>query len=557
MAATIPTFEGGNIPEAPRESGIIRADFRGTEGGVEFEAISKLAETVGNVALVTAQNSAKMKNEADNSLVLSKFTEADKRIRQKMYVEPGNLNLREGENALDIYNEADTFMKDTYKDITTGMLPEQLGKFNQLWVSKDKSVRDTVSKWQGTKTKTYNASVLNGVIGNELANVQINFNNSDDVDISIARSIVATEALGEQQGIPSEQVEVDKKAVVSEIRKTVIESMAEDNAGAAKVYYDAFKKEITGEDRKYLDELVGNAVFKVDVRGKADKIQDKNGDDLKAQLLDVDKIKDEDLRASTKKLVTNEFSQNEKIRKMTDEAMVTESWQSLEVALDEGNIEKATEIADNIEDRKSREAMNKEIDRFSQGQPRETDWSVDTELKLMTKKELAEINPLDFRSDLADPEYKVLQNMVQDAKGLSKGGKTTTLTKSKIAQNKITEAITGLDIDLTSDKGKEALNVFWNSLSALEEGQDRLATTDDVKDIIDGMFISGEIKGTIFRDPDRLLFQVKPGEEFFTDDIPRKEMGQIREAYQDAFNREPTEEEALRAYQKFQEGQIK
>lgn len=233
-------------------------------------------------------------------------------------------------------------------------------------------------------------------------------------------------------------------------------------------------------------------------------------------------VKDLDLPAGERQkaeaILRQRFSDKEHAERVQKEEFTQDVWDR---AI-QGQITRIEDIPPEL-DASQELALQKYL---TKGAPGESNQKLWTELKLMRPADLAQISPYDYVGQLRTQDYNTLLNMVKDARQ----NKGENLTQVQGITSKATKALKNIGIDLDDDKGQLFMRRFQDEVTAYEQQSGKKASPTDVDDIIDRLLIEGEVRGGFFGDPDRRLFQVEEGEQFFIDDIPSDERSKIEAA---------------------------
>lgn len=194
--------------------------------------------------------------------------------------------------------------------------------------------------------------------------------------------------------------------------------------------------------------------------------------------------------------------------------------------------------------------------RVNRGAPIESKPEVENKLNKMSPEELAAV-------DLVSPEFlgglsSTRWQSWSDRQGaLARAGESSVKTAMRTRSQIVTQDLKAAEI-----KSAEDIALFNRrideEIEALETRTGKKAGSADIQGISDRLLVSGEIRGSSFLgigvDPNRRAFQVKPGEEFFIEeitDIPQSQIEDLRAAFKRANRRDGTNDELVEIYNEF------
>lgn len=182
--------------------------------------------------------------------------------------------------------------------------------------------------------------------------------------------------------------------------------------------------------------------------------------------------------------------------------------------------------------------------KLASGDPIKTDWGTWTELMSMDNSSLSRINPADFRTKLSDTEYKQVVNRWSEAK--SPDAKIDYLYTGVTYANDKAKAA---GIKKGSDDYDRYMSYVNRELVIAQQNGEKIS--DQLKNkIVDDALIEVRQKRSLFG-IDLLLPDKKSSHKYAIDSVekvPDEDVEMIREAWQEEYGYEPTDQDIIRSY---------
>jgi hypothetical protein len=196
-------------------------------------------------------------------------------------------------------------------------------------------------------------------------------------------------------------------------------------------------------------------------------------------------------------------------------------------------------------------------DSLRAGKKIETDW--DTYYSLRTNPNLlSRTNLMALKPNLDDTEFKelsALQASIQDRPEVAQ-------TEVQTTTQRMNMRLAEMGVDPTPKKGTAAAKRVakaWSTLDAnivqREQALGRKLTPEERNGEIDRLFASAEVRGRLFGTNEVALFELEPGKEVVTIEVPDFDRRKIEQALR--ANKKPVTEENIQYYFKKAQGLIK
>lgn len=541
----VPTIES-------RETLSPEADTRGTVavspkafGADVGQALGTVAGTVGLVA----ERQQRIKDENDANKALEMFNDFGNELRGHLYDPETGMYSKKSGGAIGVVKDTVSFFDDQ-AEISSGELANDSQKeaFRALIDNKRKATLNGLARHQLTQFEVFKQEMTATTVKGAVEDASNDFNNPETIDNS--KIIIRAAINANSKGKPAETVQDDIDTAISVMHESVIVNMADNNPVGAKDYFNTNKGEIVAGTKKTLTELINKNAFAQTSQSKTDEII-AGGGTLTEMTDKAKKINNPDMRDDVTKRVKTQFNAIEESKKIERERLTQESWNELDAQINAGAaVDVLLKTANEQPTHEGRVKMREYVQKMTSGQDAVTNWGAWSQLvneSVEDPKKFMSRNIYDWKPILAESEFKKLV----DTQAQMKKGRTvnTGTTRTKAMQNTLKD----LGIDFTTKKGSDAkkttrfMRIVGESTENMERELGRELTFEEFNGLMDNLVIEGEVEDTFFNDT-KLLFEVEEGEDFFivdVDEVPTKDVSDIKDFFQRKHNRQPTGEEII------------
>lgn len=411
------------------------------------------------------------------------------------------------------------------------------------------------------ETDQYRDNVYRGAVATETNTAALNWRDQVKVNDSIARVAANTAMWADRNGITGDALIAAQMDNVAAIHSAVVNS-ALDNGDVryAAQYLDANRKTIRADK---LVELEGKVTTETDVRASAriaddviasfrgriptetevrQAVRDRAGDNVA--------VRDDATSEALQQLGSMQRDQQRR-----EDDLLGNVYRQLEANGGNYNALPAS-LRAAIPGEKIGTVRNF-ADSLRSGKRVETDW--DTYYKLRTNPQiLGKTNLIALKPVLDEPEFRELVSLQAKANEQPDVAQTEVQTTKQRMDMRLAE----IGVDPTPKEGsKSAKRVAkaWSTLDAnivaREASLGRKLTPEERSGEIDRLFANTEVRGSLFGTNSVALFELEPGEEIVTIEIPAFDRRQIERALR--ATGKPVTEENIQFYFKKAQGLIK
>lgn len=427
----------------------------------------------------------------------------------------GLYNLK-GQDASTAYiDSVDTFtgIGQDYSERLTNKRSKDV--FNVLYNDyKAKNLRSVV-QYQSKQVDVYNIQTLDAenawFVDNAIGN-----RNTPEIIEEAEFGIVAN-VVTKMKGFEGAKTEQVVKSEVGNLYKSVLDAVSSDSPEAALNFFSAHQDKFEPAIRSKLKADLEIKAKDATARNNAIRLSS-SGISIEDQLIEVDKIEDVKIADNTRRRVRARDAEknaiSERQQALTVDAVYNEIRKNptFPIPYDDFNKDQIT-FLENIK--------NKRLSGFASN----TNWKIMGELSVKSNKELKAMSYTEvegYRKYLKEKEWNEIYKRYADLKNGSDKGISSYLTSVRTANQMVKGVMDELKIKDKKDKERFYRKV-QEDLYDFETNEGRKSTTLEKQKIIDNLVIAGEVRGGFLYDPDKLLFEVEEGEEFFAPSIEKAE----------------------------------
>ena len=529
----VPRFGSQQVREAPLPSARITTQVTPEEFGA---GIGRSLTNVGQVV-------QEQRNKADDIMVFDADRELGEFENNALYHPESGALTRRGRDAFDMPEQVRADYAAKVNEIEARLTsPGAKQKFRRLTVGRERGINRTVQRHVAAEIKKFEDESTENYLKNARANAAFNYNDPERVGVEIARQKMALSAYAQRNGLPADWTKNKIESAESQTHVAVIERMLVNNQDRmAKAYFKANKSGITGEHITGVEKALEAGSLRGESQRRADAIFEAS-DDFTTQLATARKIGDPKLRDEVVSRVKQRNSEQATATAQEQRQAKDDSWEIIASGEGKDAIPVTTWAKLNGADQ---QAIVTFLQKRASGEAIDTDWEAYYSLARLDPKALAQVNLNDFRTKLANTEFKqavAWQRAGQTAlsKGVAPEGTTQQLINSALKEHKMADKL----------KGQFTSRVY-QTIDEEQQNLGRKLTTKERQQIIDTLMIEGEIFTENWPwDPNKRAFEIETNEErrrFYVKDVPPPEREKIEAALRR--QKQPvTDENVMRLY---------
>jgi len=541
--ATVPTVSGRTVAPRPITSPLQRAPSD-AGGQALAQGFIKAGDSLRRA---DAQISAITLSEADAAFI--------ERSNKRLYLDDDAYFKRQGKDAVDGLGgataELDEIRDQVAEEFLTSATENQIFAANANKRSQLAKVKMGAHSFDERQKWDRAVSVANMQQQLESAANDPSESNLELVAVRLAEEV---KNVAKIDGAPPEAQQVAIDTALSAMYRAAIESALITDLNYAESLLDSFKDAIIATDETAIRAKLKEHTVRVRGAGIADDVI-RDGGTLDQQLAAARKKagKNIEVRDDAVRRVTNRFNQDnanrEAVNRDTYEALGNDVLNGTSVDSIRNSVPDAWDI---LKQNQKEHLLKLEAERDN---PNATNWARWSELSLMNPRELALIDPIDERLNLADTEFRNLVTMVDEARS---GDPGFAFTSIQTPNAKMIAALGGAK-KARKPKGQMAFAEFTERLEAFEQLKTGKATPTEINNIIADLMVEVELPATFSASPfnrlgnltsglfggrDRQVFQIQ------LQDVPERDQRGIESAYRRLKGRDPTENEIIDAFAK-------
>lgn len=432
-----------------------------------------------------------------------------------------DMYTRQGKNAFGATVEYEKKLEKWEKQASTRLTNnEQREAFRQMFLRNRSSHLDSLSTFESREKLRWQDETTQIGIKTAIDDAMANYTDEKLVTQAYNRGLAAIE--GNYFG-RDELLEAKKKDFKSEFFTMGVMRRADDDASAARSYYEQHKKEIAGSQHLAIEKaLKENGVQQFAMR-KADELW-ASGKSEEEQMADAYKIQDAQRRDATINRI--------KARSADERRFATQKYATnLQQAYNDFNATQsaveAQMIIDKVVEPKIKEQLRKEYDYKFNGKTRETNWLAYYDLQQLaaeSPEKFKEVNLHEYKAEFNDGEFKELVKLQTNPNNKH-------LWEFRSRRDIVNQSLKAVGITDKTDAGKQKISQFYNQVEnlAMLENAD---TPEKVKKLVDRLLIEGSIGGKWFSG--KRLYEASDEEiaNWVADKVPEIEKVKISEALQ-------------------------
>lgn len=342
---------------------------------------------------------------------------------------------------------------------------------------------------------------------------------------------------GKRNGLPAEAIKSQMDEAASKTHYLIAtQFLNEGDDQKAKQYFEENQDKIVGKDLIGLKKDLEIGILRGSAQRESDRIMDM-GQDMRSSLAEARKIEEPKKRDETIRRVKERFGEREVEKRQAQETAFMSAAQIVDQTKDINKIPPSTwnQLEPN---------QWSTLRKLAAGNDIQTNWAEFYSLQQMaaepkTRKAFKEMNLLEKRPDLAEPEFKALSS-IQAA--LRKGDSSVHGELDGILSNGmiISSRLKQYGVNTSAKPGTEEANQYSEILRSINTQAAKYKRDKGAKDIpddqlysiIDNLMIEGVVPGTGvmgFFQTKKRLFELGPDDsvEITPDQVPRSERNKI------------------------------
>jgi len=512
------TYGGRKVATAPLPGArLTAAETALSEGaGVEqaraqkFETLAGVAGQLGQMATSTYTALVQQEHDrADNVALLAAGNALATWEHQRLYdPETGALQVK-GKDAMPLPEAIAADYGRQADAIAAGLTtPRQKQAFAQLRAQRGEALDLTIRRHVFGEMQTYQGQEVNAAVENAMSAAIANALDPRRVGVELGRAVAAITTNGPALGLGPEQIAQKVAAVTSTVHVGVIDRLlANDQAGAAKVYFQETKGQIDGKALAKVEAALEEGGLRKRAQQTADEIAKDGGtlteqrDRAKALITDDPKLREQVLN-----LIEHEAAVTDRADREWHETLVTRAYNVVDKTHDVRSIAPAEWMSLTGGERNS--LMDYAAQR-ARGLPVQNDDP--TYYGLMRQagddpEAFAQYNLLKDRYRLGDPEFKQLVALQLQIRNGDRAAADRDLSNFRQNSDVIDDALAlyGVDPKVARNKplspeGKalaQLYRILDQQVAVLEGKSGKKPTNVDVQQLVDGL-LSQSVTGTV------------------------------------------------------------
>jgi hypothetical protein len=410
--------------------------------------------------------------------------------------ENGYFNTQ-GKNA---YDGAETISKsllDLKQAHGEKLSPRALEAYNRVVDNHITRAQSDIMRHASKGMNAWELSVIESQLENTVENASLYWNQPDKLKVQRVLGEQAVIESANRQGISTELTNERLQTYRSTFAKSVIGSATQSSVELGKVTLDEYGDMLEGPDKVLMTEQIEKQS-----RIEKDRFDSQQAtlaatnlvrsyDDRKSIQDEVNNIEDPELRKKTMSEAMTLFSQREQAESEERGDIFNAAEKSL---ITGGTVEQWKAVNPDAWDKMTSTQQKALITTSSKADKQtSTDWSVFSDLMILPQKELAQIDPSDYFTWLAEAERGKLVSAVKAARG---SGTKSDKVDHQVGRTRVTQTSATLE-ELLGKKSKwgqaekDQANAFHSILdsevTAREAGLNRPLTSEEYTDVLNGL----------------------------------------------------------------------
>jgi hypothetical protein len=420
---------------------------------------------------------------------------------------------------------------------------------------------DNLMRHVSRETDQYRNNVYKGSLATEVNNAATNWNDPVKINDSIGRIVSNTAMWADQNGITGDALMAEQMENLTALHNTVVQAALD--AGDVKFaadYLEKNKDQIKGPKILDLQDKIKKEESNVSAMKIADDVIGSFGGRIPTETEVRQAVRERagdnpELRSDATQEALAQLGSRQRDKQRQEDDLLGNVYRRLEA--NGGNyMALPASVRASIPGDKIGTVRNF-ADSVRGGKKVETDW--DTYYKLRTDPALlAQTNLIALRPMLDEPEFKELAALQ------AKAGESpdATRTETQTIKQRMDMRLAEMGIDPTPKQGTNAAKRVakaWSTLDAnileKEISLGRKLTPDERNTEIDRLFSNAEVRGRLFGTNAVAMFELEPGQEIVTIEVPAFDRRQIENALRSS--KIPVTEENIQYYYKKAQGLVK
>lgn len=506
-----------------------------------FESLDKAS---AGIASETEKYLLKEKKQADDSVITDAKTRLIKERNDLVYNPENGALSKRGKDAFGVVSQYGELFDQRAAEIEKGLTEDQKFDFKKEREQQSAELNGLLGRHLQSEAQAFDKNNTNSAIDVSRNDAVLNYNIPGKIDQSIADQNIVLSKYADKMGIPRDSDQF-KELLIGNASKThsgVITRMVNNEQDMqAKEYFESNKESLSGQDLIQAEKLVEAGTLRFESQKKSEEIT-KSSPSYKDALESVRSIEDPKLKDETRKRVESYFSEQARAAEFDQKKTYEDSFHLLDQSKGKMNIPLSVRKKMSPEELKSLDAWQ---DQLLSGRKSITNWDDYYNLKTLaanpqTKNDFMKTNLLEYRTKLADSEFKDLVNIqtsLQTGDGRADPLLNGYRTDSEIVNT--TLGSIGVNVNSKNESILERVNDFRRQADEqkilLQQRTGKPASTQEFQQIVDALSTEIITKERLFFLPDakQRVFELGKGEAIKAvkvDQVPKGERVKIEDA---------------------------
>lgn len=527
----VPVYDTQQVQERPLSS--VR------NSAPQDTSLQQLGNALSGIGAVADRRAQEAQEDDDAAQLTEVLAGASDKLRPVLYED---ILTRQGKDAFSAYQDTDKSLADIAKEAESSLRTDkQRDAFRKMWAQQRSGSLGQVSRHVASQRQAYRQNMAEVGAKSALEDAAAAWSNPEESAVAMQRGTAMIRA--NLQGQAPEVITEKVQAFESNVHAAKIDRMAIANPMVAKAYYLENKDKIDGLTQGKIEKLLDSEVLRVESQAKADSIV-AGGGGIQAQLEKARAIADPKLRDETVSRVKSRYTEAKQIQAQFKADLIEEAGK---IIVNGGSMDDLRP--------QHREALGPSgmasLKKYSSSNG-EVTTNLGTYYKLQDMatndpKAFEKVPLIQYAGDLEKSDMDRLSTLQRSIKK----GDSKDLILGRTLKQIQDAALRGIGLKPTDEKASLFRRRMEETMKAEGIDKEDKDWREKAQAVADRLMIDGEVKGGFFGDPDKRLFQVNEGEQFFLDSasrVPDGEQAKIKAALQRA-GIKPTDEAILQLYQ--------
>jgi len=537
-------------PTVPRrtDQGISETSLPGVrlQGGAPIEAfgggaaVDRAFETGRQAAREGQEIFMAEKKKADDIAFLDADLKASQ-LQTRLEISSRKMQGKDAGKAPEFVNEE--WQKGTDEIAKTLSSPEQKFQFERASKIRYANLDKTVQFHMADEFKKFDDQTTTAYLATAQDEAALHYHDPERIGLSIYQQTAALTKHAQNNGLPPEWLKLKTSEATSKTHSTVITRMLNNGEDQlAKKYFESNKQSLTGADTTVIEKSLEEGTLRGESQRKTDELM-RTQSTWKERMDAAKKIEDPKVRDEVDRRLKTEMQTEKALDAEREENIARQATNIIEKTKNFDAIPPAMVASMPVSVRSS---LRSYADNLREGKKPQTDWNEYYNLKTMaavaeTKEKFLRTNLLEYRSTMADAEFKELVNLQT---GLRNGDTNAenTLDGYRTDQMIVNDALAEAGVDTSPEAGAAAakqVNQFRRKVDEQillrQQQTGKKVTNQEVQEIVDNLVIKGVVPGSGFLgffQKKKHVFELKDGEQIAIEagDVPKSERAKIEAA---------------------------